>query len=143
MVERALVDALPELTEPGAVATRIIRTTGDKVQDRPLAEIGGKGLFTKEIEEALLDGRIDIAVHSFKDMPTVLPDGLAIAACLPRADPRDALISEAAPSIEALPEGAVIGSASLRRVAQADTFRRAHRLRKLHRVRPQVDADPA
>ena len=119
LVELALAEAFPELAGPGAVETRVIRTTGDAVQDRPLAEIGGKGLFTKEIEEALLDGRIDIAVHSCKDMPTQLPDGLAIAACLPRADPRDALISEVASSIETLPTGAVIGSASLRRVAQA------------------------
>ncbi len=119
LVELALAEAFPELAGPGAVEIRVIRTTGDAVQDRPLAEIGGKGLFTKEIEEALLDGRIDIAVHSCKDMPTQLPDGLAIAACLPRADPRDALISEVASSIETLPTGAVIGSASLRRVAQA------------------------
>jgi hydroxymethylbilane synthase len=123
LVEQALGRALPELAEPGAIATSIIRTTGDAVQDRPLAEIGGKGLFTKEIEEALLDGRIDLAVHSYKDMPTVLPDGLVIAACLPRADPRDALISQVASSIETLPIGAVIGSASLRRVAQALALR--------------------
>ena len=123
LVEQALVQAVPELAEPGAVATQVIRTSGDAVQDRPLAEIGGKGLFTKEIEEALLDGRIDIAVHSCKDMPTVLPPGLAIVASLPRADPRDALISGSASAIESLPLDAVIGSSSIRRVAQALALR--------------------
>ena len=123
LVEQALVQAVPELAEPGAVATQVIRTSGDAVQDRPLAEIGGKGLFTKEIEEALLDGRIDIAVHSCKDMPTVLPPGLAIVASLPRADPRDALISGSASAIESLPPDAVIGSSSIRRVAQALALR--------------------
>jgi hydroxymethylbilane synthase len=93
----------------------VIKTSGDRIQDRPLAEAGGKGLFTKEIEEALLDRRIDLAVHSMKDVPTVLPDGLVMAAFLPREDPRDALIGAA--SIAALPEGAVIGTASLRRQA--------------------------
>jgi hydroxymethylbilane synthase len=119
---RLVADALalvePELAEPGAIATQIIRTTGDHVLDRPLAEIGGKGLFTKEIEAALLAGAIDLAVHSYKDMPTELPDGLIIAACLPRADARDALISTAAAAIDELPVGAVVGTASLRRAAQ-------------------------
>lgn len=96
----------------------VIKTTGDHVLDRPLSEIGGKGLFTKEIEEALFDGRIDLAVHSFKDVATVLPDGLVIAAVLPREDPRDALIAGAVTRIAELPEGAVVGSASLRRRAQ-------------------------
>ena len=95
-----------------------IRTTGDKVQDRTLSEIGGKGLFTKEIEEALFDGRIDLAVHSMKDMPTFLPPGLTIAAMLEREDPRDVLISPVADSIESLPKGATVGTASLRRQAQ-------------------------
>ena len=95
----------------------VIRTTGDHILDRPLAEIGGKGLFTKEIEEQLLDGRIDIAVHSMKDMPTTLPDGLAIGAMLPRADPRDALVSRIARNIAGLPQGAHVGTASLRRGA--------------------------
>ncbi|MEX2649597.1 MAG: hydroxymethylbilane synthase [Alphaproteobacteria bacterium] len=105
---------------PGAPATAIevIRTTGDAVQDRTLAEIGGKGLFTKEIDEALLDGRIDLAVHSMKDMPTWLPDGIVIAAHLPREDPRDALIARHAGSLAELTEGAVVGTASLRRAAQ-------------------------
>ena len=101
----------------------VIRTTGDRIQDRPLSEAGGKGLFTKEIEEALLDGSIDLAVHSMKDMPTVLPDGLTIAAMLPREDVRDAFISTKWPTIEALPQGAVVGSSSLRRQAQLRRLR--------------------
>lgn len=101
-----------------AFAVEVIRTTGDSVQDRPLTEIGGKGLFTKEIEEALLDGRIDVAVHSMKDMPTLLPPGLAIAALLPREDVRDAFVSRRHAGIDALPRGAVVGSSSLRRRAQ-------------------------
>lgn len=95
-----------------------IRTTGDAVQDRALAEIGGKGLFTKELEEALLAGRIDIAVHSMKDVATVPPAGLAIAAVLPRADVRDAFISDRHAGIDDLPRGAVVGTSSLRRRAQ-------------------------
>ena len=96
----------------------IIKTTGDRVQDRALSEIGGKGLFTKEIEEALLAGHIDIAVHSMKDMPTVLPEGLVIPCLLPREDVRDGFVSLRHASISALPEGAVVGSSSLRRRAQ-------------------------
>jgi hydroxymethylbilane synthase len=95
-----------------------IKTTGDKIQDRPLSELGGKGLFTREIEEALLSGAIDIAVHSMKDMPSEQPDGLAITCCLPRADVRDAFVSLTAPSLAALPAGAVVGTSSLRRQAQ-------------------------
>jgi hydroxymethylbilane synthase len=101
-----------------AVAIEVIRTSGDRIRDRPLAEAGGKGLFTKELEEALLAGRIDAAVHSMKDMPTVLPDGLTIAATLPREDPRDAFLSPVARSPWDLPQGAVVGSSSLRRHAQ-------------------------
>jgi hydroxymethylbilane synthase len=96
----------------------IITTTGDRVQDRRLLEIGGKGLFTKEIEEALLEGRIDCAIHSLKDMPGLSPDGLVIAAIPEREDPRDAFISEHADRVEDLPKGAVLGTASLRRQAQ-------------------------
>jgi hydroxymethylbilane synthase len=96
----------------------VIKTTGDRVLDRALSEIGGKGLFTKEIEEALLAGGIDLAVHSMKDMPTVLPQGLEIRALLPREDVRDAFISRDFGGIDALPEGAVVGSSSLRRRAQ-------------------------
>lgn len=95
----------------------VISTSGDRIQDRPLSEAGGKGLFTKEIEEALLDGRIDIAVHSSKDMPTLLPDGLELAAFLPREDPRDAFIGGKAARLRDLPDGAVVGSSSLRRQA--------------------------
>jgi hydroxymethylbilane synthase len=97
----------------------VITTTGDKVQDRRLLEIGGKGLFTKEIEEALLDGRIDCAVHSMKDVPAVLPPGLCIAAIPEREDPRDAFLSLTAERLEDLPQGATLGTASLRRQAQA------------------------
>ena len=82
---------------PERIDVEIIRTSGDMIRDRPLSEVGGKGLFTKEIEEALLAGRIDLAVHSAKDMPTVLPAGLAIVAVLPREDPRDVFISRGAP----------------------------------------------
>jgi len=96
----------------------VIRTTGDMVQDRTLAEIGGKGLFTKEIEQALFDGGIDIAVHSMKDVETVLPDGLGISTYLPREDPRDAFISQKAGTLAALPAGSVVGTASMRRQAQ-------------------------
>jgi hydroxymethylbilane synthase len=101
----------------------IIKTTGDMIRDRPLSEVGGKGLFTKEIEEALLAGTIDLAVHSAKDMPTVLPQGLGIAAVLPREDVRDALISRKAKSLRELPRGAVVGTASLRRQALVKRLR--------------------
>jgi hydroxymethylbilane synthase len=94
-----------------------VKTTGDRIQDRPLAEAGGKGLFTKELEEALLDGRIDVAVHSMKDVPVALPTGLAIAAILPREDARDAFISNRFASLSALPKGARIGTSSVRRQA--------------------------
>lgn len=95
----------------------VIRTTGDAIRDRPLSEAGGKGLFTKEIDEAQLQGRIDYAIHSAKDLPTTLPDGLVIAGYLPREDVRDALISRGIARIADLPKGAVVGSASLRRQA--------------------------
>ncbi len=101
----------------------VIKTSGDRIQDRPLSEVGGKGLFTKEIEEALLDGRIDLAVHSSKDMPTVLPDGLALTAFLPREDVRDAFLSPKAKTLTDLPQGAVIGSSSLRRQAMIKRLR--------------------
>ena len=101
-----------------AVVIEVIRTTGDRIRDRPLSEVGGKGLFTKELEQALFDGRIDAAVHSMKDMPTELPDGLTIAATLPREDPRDAFLSPVAGMPSELPHGAVVGSSSLRRQAQ-------------------------
>ncbi len=103
-----------------AVETEIvvIKTTGDRVLDRPLADIGGKGLFAKEIDEALLGGRVDVAVHSMKDLETWLPGGIVVAAVLEREDPRDVFISDKAPSLDDLPAGAVVGTASLRRQAQ-------------------------
>ena len=118
LVRDRLAAAHPDLADPAAIAIIVIRTTGDRVQDRPLAEIGGKGLFTKEIEEALLAGAIDLAVHSMKDVATRLPDGLAIPCVLPRADPRDAFLSRRAATLADLPPGAVIGTSSLRRQAQ-------------------------
>jgi hydroxymethylbilane synthase len=103
----------------GRIALKIIRTTGDAVQDRPLAEAGGKGLVTKEIDAALIAGAIDGAVHSAKDLPTLLPQGVALAGFLPREDVRDALVSAFADTIDGLPRGASLGAASLRRQAQA------------------------
>jgi len=101
----------------------VIKTSGDRIQDRPLAEAGGKGLFTKEIEEALAAGEIDIAVHSMKDMPTLLPAGLALRCYLPREDVRDAFISRTAPSLAQLPAWAVVATSSLRRQAQVRHLR--------------------
>ncbi|MSO67840.1 MAG: hydroxymethylbilane synthase [Pseudolabrys sp.] len=106
-----------------AIELNIIRTSGDAIQDRPLADVGGKGLFTKEIEEALLDGRIDLAVHSAKDMPTVLPAGLMLAACLEREDPRDVFISLKAATLADLPQAATLGTTSPRRQAIAKRMR--------------------
>jgi hydroxymethylbilane synthase len=105
----------------------VISTSGDRIQDRPLSEAGGKGLFTKEIEEALLAGAIDIAVHSSKDMPTRLPDGLELSAFLPREDARDAFVGKGAKTIAELPHGAKVGSSSLRRQAL------------IRRMRPDLD----
>ena len=96
----------------------VIKTTGDKVLNRPLKEIGGKGLFTKEIEEALLQGSIDIAVHSMKDMPVQQPDGLILDTFLPREDVRDAFVSRIHKSLADIPQGATVGTSSLRRKAQ-------------------------
>ena len=131
------------------VDIHVIKTSGDKIQDKALRAFGGKGLFTKEIEEALLEKRIDIAVHSMKDMPTILPDGLEISCYLERQDVRDAFLSPKAPTIQELPQGAVLGSSSLRRQAQIKRLRpdiqvvtyRGNvetRLRKLHEG--EVDA---
>jgi hydroxymethylbilane synthase len=105
------------------IEIKVIRTTGDAIQDRPLAEAGGKGLFTKEIEEALLAGAIDLAVHSSKDMPTALPPGLVLSAFLAREDARDAFISRTAKTLRDLPESAVVGTASLRRQALVKRLR--------------------
>ena len=104
--------------DPAQIEVVVISTTGDRIQNRPLAEIGGKGLFTRELEEQLHDGRIDMAVHSMKDMPAVLPDGLEICCLLEREDPRDAFMSPVAKSIADLPQGATVGSSSVRRAAQ-------------------------
>ncbi|MGO8920390.1 MAG: hydroxymethylbilane synthase [Stellaceae bacterium] len=112
-----LAAAQPALAAPGAIETVIIRTSGDTAT-RSLAELGGKGLFTKEIEEALLAGRIDLAVHSLKDLPTFLPPGLALGAHLPREDPRDAWFSPTITGLSALAPGARIGTSSPRRAAQ-------------------------
>ncbi len=112
---------------PESIVIEVIRTSGDKIQDRALSEAGGKGLFTKEIEEALLDKRVDLAVHSAKDVATTLPDGLHLAGYLPRADVRDALILREGASLSDLPAGARVGTASLRREAQ------------LRRLRPDLD----
>ena len=112
-----LAAAEPALAVEGAVSIVVIKTTGDKVQDRPLAEIGGKGLFTKEIDLALERGEIDVAAHSMKDVPTWLPPGQCLAAILPREDPRDAFFARDADSLATLPPGAVVGTTSLRRQA--------------------------
>ena len=105
------------------IAVTVIKTTGDTVQNRPLTEIGGKGLFTKEIEQALIGRAIDLAVHSAKDVPGILPEGLVLSACLPREDPRDAFISRKAKTLAALPRGAVVGTASPRRAAMVRRLR--------------------
>ncbi len=123
---RGLLLASHNLPEGDVVLERIT-TSGDRITDKPLREFGGKGLFTKEIDEALLDGRVDLAVHSMKDLPTVLPEGIAIAAMLRRGDVRDAFISGSGQTLMALPEGARVGSSSLRRQAQ------------LRRLRPDLD----
>jgi hydroxymethylbilane synthase len=109
--------------DPERIELKVIRTSGDRIQDRPLSEVGGKGLFTKEIEEALLAGAIDLAVHSSKDMPTVLPAGLVLAAFLEREDVRDAFVSRKAKSLAELSAGAVVGTASLRRQALVKRMR--------------------
>ncbi|GGE08294.1 porphobilinogen deaminase [Aureimonas endophytica] len=123
---RARLMAAHGLTEAD-FAIEVMSTAGDRIQDRPLAEVGGKGLFTFEIEAALLDGRLDLAVHSAKDVATVLPEGLHLSAFLPREDVRDVFIGRGGRRLADLPQGARIGSASLRRQAQ------------LLRLRPDLD----
>src|SRR5579883_1053281 len=105
-------------------------TTGDKIQDRPLSEVGGKGLFVKEIEEALLDGRADFAVHSIKDVPGVLPSRLALVCVPAREDPRDVLVAPRHRTLAALPQGARVGTSSLRRMVS------------LKLARPDLDIQP-
>lgn len=115
---RALAAAHPDLAAPGALQVVVIRTTGDRITDRPLAELGGKGLFCKELEAALLERRIDLAVHSIKDLPTWLPEGLVLGAVLEREDPRDVLLARTPAPLSGLPAAALIGTASVRRKAQ-------------------------
>ena len=119
LVQKKLADYIPE----SKIALRIIRTSGDNIQDRQLASVGGKGLFVKEIEEALLSGDIDLAVHSMKDVPSVLPDGLHIGAVLEREDPRDVLISREKIGFFELPGGSRVGTGSLRRQVQINFLR--------------------
>lgn len=118
MTRDLLAKQFPELAEEGALEIAIIKTTGDKVLDKPLADIGGKGLFTRELDDALLDGRVNIAVHSMKDVPTYLPEGTILPCMLPREDVRDAFICLKYDSLSALPTGALVGTASLRRQSQ-------------------------
>ena len=113
-VKAAILDTHPSLS----VELVVIKTKGDKILDVPLADLGGKGLFVKEIEEALLDGRVDLAVHSMKDMPSILPDGLAIGPIPERENPADVLISRNHLTFKELPPGARVGTGSLRRSAQ-------------------------
>jgi hydroxymethylbilane synthase len=122
MVRDALMAAHAHIREQG-IEIVVISTKGDRVLDRALAEIGGKGLFTEEIESGLLDGSIHMAVHSLKDMPTTLPPGLELVTMLEREDPRDAFLSPKAARLVDLPQGAVVGTASLRRQAQVRLMR--------------------
>lgn len=126
-VRDAIVDAAPD----ARVEIEVIRTTGDRVQDVPLSWIGDRGLFTKEIDEALLDGRADIAVHSLKDVPTRVPEGLVISAVSRREDPRDVLLARESTSLHDLAPGARIGTSSLRRRAQLGAMRRDLRVADL------------
>jgi len=113
-----LLKAHPEKLTEDDLEIVVIKTTGDQIQDRALSEVGGKGLFVKEIEEALIRGDIDLAVHSMKDMETTLPDELVIDCILPREDPRDAFISASGESLDDLAAGSIVGTSSLRRQAQ-------------------------
>jgi hydroxymethylbilane synthase len=121
---RAFVAELRRKHSGLEVVELLVVTSGDLIQDRPLAEVGGKGLFVKEIELALLEGRADFAVHSMKDVPAELADGLVLAAIPPREDPRDVAISRGGVAIEALPVGARVGTSSLRRQVQLKALRR-------------------
>ncbi len=113
-----LAATYPSLADPDAIEIVALTTTGDKVQDRPLSEVGGKGVFTKELDEALFDGRIDVGVHSMKDVPTWLPDGLVLPCMLAREDVRDVMVSPRYASFADMPAGSVVGTTSLRRQAQ-------------------------
>lgn len=113
-----VADMIRSATPGIEVNVEVITTKGDRILDTPLAKIGGKGLFTKELETALLEGRVDLAVHSLKDLPTDLPEGLCVGATPPRATPNDALVCERWPSLAEMPDGAKVGTSSLRRKAQ-------------------------
>lgn len=128
-VAALLKETHAELAQDGMLKIDAVKTTGDIVLDRPLSEIGGKGLFTKELDRALMDRSVDIAVHSMKDLETWLPEGMAIGCILPREDPRDAFIGAKVKTMDELPEGARVGTASLRRQAQ------------LLSIRPDLDVD--
>ncbi len=118
------IKAVLEEQNPGLeVELNVIVTTGDRIQDKALSKIGGKGLFLKELEEAMLRGEAQIAVHSLKDVPTVMPDGLLLAAITEREDCRDALLSQKYANIDSLPQGAVVGTSSLRRRMQIEKLR--------------------
>lgn len=123
LVKAQLIASYPDLLTEENIQFSIIQTSGDRFTERNLSDIGGKGLFTKEIEEALLSGAIDLAVHSMKDMPTLLPQGLMIGCLLKRANPLDAFISLKYTSWKSLPVGAIVGTSSLRRQAQILTLR--------------------
>jgi len=124
LTQSGLIRKQIEEVRPGVkVELTIIKTTGDKIQDVPLAKVGGKGLFVKEIEEALLAREVDLAVHSMKDVPAVLPEGLVIGAIPEREDPRDVLVTKKAAGLMDLPHGARVGSSSLRRAAQIKAHR--------------------
>ncbi len=117
-VKARLIAANPRLADARAVDVVVIKTTGDRVQDVVLSALGGKGLFTKELDEALLDGRIDLAIHSMKDVPTFLPEGIALTTILAREDVRDAFVSPSSKTLGDLPPKSVVGTASTRRKAQ-------------------------
>ena len=118
-VKQRILDEYPEIS----VELLVVKTTGDKIQDRPLSEIGGKGLFVKELEYALLEGSADLAVHSMKDVTSFLPHGLEISVIAEREDPRDAWICPKFGSIDNFPGGAVVGTSSLRRASQLQHYR--------------------
>jgi hydroxymethylbilane synthase len=119
-----IADLLRRLVSKAEVVIEVIRTTGDKIADVPLSRVGGKGLFTKEIEEALLAREVDLAVHSMKDLPTDLPEGLCVGAVPKREDPHDVLVSRKGYPLDRLPSGARVGTSSLRRAAQLQAYRR-------------------
>jgi len=124
VTQSSMIKDFIEKQHPGVSVELVkITTTGDKILDVPLAKVGGKGLFVKELEDALLDGRADLAVHSMKDVPTELPDGLHLGVVTERENPRDAFISNNYANIEALPQGAKVGTSSLRRKSQIACLR--------------------